>query len=167
MPLTQAELKKHLYYKPETGVFIRVGKGKGPVVIGDYAGSVRGKRARYCRISIKSKHYLAHRLAFLFMEGSFPPSQVDHISGDTFNNSWGNLRKADSSINNKNKAVSKKNASGVTGVSWSARGNKWKSQITSNGTRHHLGYYDDMEGAVIARQNAEVAHGFHENHGRV
>jgi hypothetical protein len=57
------------------------------------AGSIAGSTDVYTQIQLDGELYAAHRLAFLYMEGEFPPDQVDHINGITDDNRWGNLRK--------------------------------------------------------------------------
>ena len=48
------------------------------------------------------------------------------------------------------------NGSGKTGVCWNTARNKWKSYITHEGANIHLGYFDQFENAVSARQQAEL-----------
>ena len=47
------------------------------------------------------------------------------------------------------------NKSGVTGVFWDNRSGKWKAKITFQKKSRHLGYFDNFEDAVKARQRAE------------
>lgn len=47
------------------------------------------------------------------------------------------------------------NTSGVRGVSWSKRDQKWEAYIKFKGTLHHLGHYKNIEDAVKARKRAE------------
>lgn len=82
--LTQSELKNKLTYNPETGLFGRKNK---------IAGSLRPNG--YIQIGINKKLFRAHRLAFLYMTGEWPKSDVDHIDMDRKNNKWANLREAD------------------------------------------------------------------------
>ena len=57
------------------------------------------------------------------------------------------------------------NTSGVTGVSWNRKAGKWDAYIKVNGKRINLGYYVDKQDAIKTRRDAEIKHGFHENHG--
>ncbi len=45
------------------------------------------------------------------------------------------------------------NTSGYTGVKY--EGKRWKAELSYNGTRYHLGLYDDFEQAVEIRKKAE------------
>ena len=54
-----------------------------------------------------------------------------------------------------NKKVSKNNSSGVTGVEWLPRKQKWKASICFKGKRYYLGDYSYFEDAVKARKRAE------------
>lgn len=156
--ITKEELAKHLMYDPGTGLFYRLS--------GEIAGTktVTGGR-RYHSIRVGGVRAMSHKLAFVAMGYDYPDC-VDHINGDTFDNRWKNLRNSSASENNKNKAIDRRNRSGITGVHWSARDGKWKAQINSKGKRFHLGYFDSLELAQKARISAQIEHGFHANHGR-
>lgn len=52
------------------------------------------------------------------------------------------------------------NKSGVTGVCWIKRENRWKSSIWVRGSVVNLGRFDDKKDAVMARYEAEEAYGF-------
>lgn len=66
-----------------------------------------------------------------------------------------NCRWTNNSIQASNRNISLINSSGVKGVSFSKRNNKWKAQITKNKIRKHLGYFDHIEDAKKARRIAE------------
>ena len=78
---------------------------------------------------------------------------IDHINWNKKNNLKSNLRFATKSENNVNIKKRKDNTSGYTGVK--NNNGKWKSQISFNGKRIHLGTFDKFEDAVIARKNYE------------
>jgi hypothetical protein len=48
------------------------------------------------------------------------------------------------------------NTSGKTGVSFHIRIKKWAAKITKNGVQYGLGYYDKIEDAIAARNEAEI-----------
>ena len=49
-------------------------------------------RTGHIRICIMRVKYLAHRLAWLYVTGSWPSQDIDHIDGDPTNNRFANLR---------------------------------------------------------------------------
>lgn len=49
----------------------------------------------------------------------------------------------------------KNNKSGVKGVSWNKRFNKWNAQICLKGKVKNLGYFLNLEDAIKARKDAE------------
>ena len=163
--LSQSELKALLHYDPETGVWTnRVQRGvRG--AIGLETGSVR-KQDGYRFIAIKKKYYSAHRLAFLYMEGSLPSDQVDHINHVKDDNRWCNIRHATSTMNNRNSPRNWNNKSGVTGVYWATEKNKWVAEITKKRKKISLGNYKNLLDACCARKSAEIEYGYHPNHGR-
>lgn len=127
--LTQAQLKSILHYNPDTGLFARSN--------GRIAGTIEKKKStNYIRINIHKKTYRAHRLAFLYMEGKLPPEDVDHINGNGEDNRWSNLRSVSSSINRRNSAMSSTNTSGIAGVSWHKRCNKWEVRLLRKSIGH-------------------------------
>jgi len=163
--LTQARLKELLHYDPETGIFVWL-KGRGPVKKGWIAGSVQTVRGKkYIVITLHGKHYKAHRLAFLYVKGVFPPDEVDHISGDGTDNRWVNMRHATRTQNNKNHRLRDDNISGCTGVHWRNDKQKWHAYV---GTKPiiHLGYFSHIFEAACARKASEIAYGYHKNHGQ-
>jgi len=162
--ITQERLKQLLHYCPEAGNFtsLRSRRKDGANLGGRYKNK-SGKQ--YRRIKLDGKHYLAHRLAFLYVEGEFPPEDVDHIDGDGQNNRWSNLRHVTPVENNRNKRTPSNNTSGVIGVSWQSATSKWKVGITVRGRQIFLGYSDNIFDAAATRLSASVYYGFHENHG--
>src|SRR5690348_8900862 len=90
--LSQAHLKELLRYDPETGKFFWLVRARRRSRIGDEAGSDHGQG--YIEIGIEGRRYLAHRLAWFYMTGEWPPEMVDHKDLCRSNNRWANLRLA-------------------------------------------------------------------------
>lgn len=80
---------------------------------------------------------------------------VDHIDGNKQNNIRSNLRIVNKSQNAMNSKKRYDNKSGVTGVVWNARKNKWVARIKYNYKDIHLGYFENIEDAKKARREAE------------
>ena len=154
--ITQKELKEYLDYTPETGHFIwkkDIGRGR----IGEKADYKNNKG--YIQIGIKNKFYLAHRLAFLWMEGYLPENGIDHIDRDKTNNKWNNLREISHLCNTRNRPLRVDNKSGIVGVRWHKKSKKWESTITVD-KKIYLGVFNNLNDAIKARWNAEVKYGF-------
>lgn len=158
MKLTQSLLKEILDYNPETGLFTwRVNKARR-IKIGNIAGCL-DKQSGYMKIGIDNNLYLAHRLAFLWIDGYLPENDIDHIDRNRSNNRYYNLREVSQTCNSRNCNIAKNNASGITGISWYKRTNKWKAQIAMPKVIG-LGYFDTLSDAVKARWKAEIEHNF-------
>ena len=111
-------------------------------------------------------HVRAHRVAWALHYGQWPKNEIDHINGIKSDNRISNLRDVDAATNSKNQPMSSKNSSGKIGVSWNGSIGKWHAYITIRQTRHHLGFFSDINEAIFARNCAESKFGFHPNHGR-
>lgn len=85
----------------------------------------------------------------------FPNVEVDHIHHKKYDNRKSKLRTATRSQNNMNRGLRNDNSSGVVGVCWAKRENKWLARINMNGKEIHLGYFEKFEDAVNARKEAE------------
>lgn len=155
MRLTREELKESLNYNPETGVFTWKVRRKNSVQIGDVAGTKHPNG--YIVIMVHGKLYGAHRLAWLYVHGYLPEYDVDHINRIKDNNRIINLREVSRSCNMRNTGNHKDNTSGVKGVGWAKRENKWYAQIRVNQKGKSLGYYVDFQDAVCARLAGEQA----------
>ena len=118
---------------------------------GTIAGSI--KHDKYRRIGLNKKSYLAHRLIFMMHYG-YMPEIVDHIDGNRLNNRIENLREATKSQNSHNQKLSKKNTSGYKNVTWNERKEKWLVNVRVHSMDFHIGYFDDIELADLAAQEA-------------
>ena len=83
--------------------------------------------------------------------------RVDHIHGKESRNDnrKSNLRECTISQNAMNKDIRNDNTSGITGVSWYSKYNKWMAYICINGKQKTIGYFVKIEDAIKARKEAE------------
>lgn len=162
--LTQERLREVLDYNPENGVFTWKRTRRGV----SHSGMVAGGKTRngYRLINVERFRFTAHRLAFLYMTGSFPRECVDHINGDRDDNSWENLREVTYTENNRNKRHLKPCESGIVGVSYLPKEKRWIARINHSGRQHALGRYKTLFEAACARKSAELAYNYSRNHGK-
>jgi hypothetical protein len=118
----------------------------------------------YAYISIDGVKYLAHRIAWKMFHNT-EPDNIDHVNGDRADNRIANLRSVDRDTNARNMRKSKRNTSGVTGVSWRAARNKWRAYIMVDNKQITLGHFSTIEEAAKAREEASRIYDYHPNHG--
>lgn len=80
---------------------------------------------------------------------------VDHINRNKLDNRKINLRLCCSQQNDYNNSLSKRNTSGVIGVSYNKQNDTWRAYITFNGKWINLGSYYNKTEAIVARLRAE------------
>jgi len=154
--ISQKELKQLVKYNPTTGIFTwkkrRGGYGGGKIKIGAIAGykTPRG----YIVIKINYKLYMAHILAFLYMEGYYSEFQIDHEDRVKHHNWWSNLREATSQCQSRNIGNQNNSKSGIKGVS-PMRNGTWYANIMINGKTRNLGYHDNIMEAACHRLAGE------------
>jgi len=119
------------------------------------AGNIH-KTHGYVIIHILGERFRASRLAWLYMTGQWPQHEVDHINGNRADDSWANLREADSSQQKMNTSIRSDNTSGVKGVYWNKRIGKWHARIKAYGVCTHLGYFENFDDAMSARKSAAL-----------
>jgi len=81
---------------------------------------------------------------------------VDHINRNRLDNRKCNLRKTTPTGNSINRSVQSNNKSGIIGVSWSRKLNKWEVRIKLHGKKKFIGYTKDLEEATRMRLQAEL-----------
>jgi hypothetical protein len=149
--ITQETLKSLVHYNPVNGAFTALTGPKAGQTIGWI--SCHGS-CQYRKIAFGNQEHFAHRLAWLYMTGSFPSNMIDHVNRDGTDNRWVNLRAVTASQNSWN-AVSSVNTSGRKGVWFRKDRQKWEAAIQANGTRIHLGLFFDFREACQAREAGE------------
>ena len=139
-------IKTLLEYNPTSGVFtwkVKSGRSKE----GKVAGYVRTDG--YVSIGYKRRAYLAHRLVFLYMTGSLPIAEVDHINNNRQDNRFENLRQVDSKQNKENRKSANSNSKyGFLGVT--KNHNRYMAHLCHNRKSLYLGTYDTPEEAHAA-----------------
>ena len=155
MSLTAERLRELLEYDPVTGRFWwRVSRGS--VQDGALAGAL-GVKDRYLQIRIDGRLYYCHRLAWLYMTGTWPAGRLDHRDLNGHNNRWENLRPATHSQNIHNTKARKNSRSGIKGVSYNPKRKRWEARIMQDGRTIHLGRYLTKEEAAEAYRLAALA----------
>jgi hypothetical protein len=150
--LTEHRLKEVLNYDPESGLFTwkAIPSRRRP------NGSVAGAKGKNGCIDIRLDGHLfrAHRLAWLYMTGSFPAEEIDHIDGNPKNNRFLNLRRVSHAVNMQNIRKAQRNsATGLLGASpW---GKRFKARIAIDGTQIKIGVFDTPQEAHAAYLEAK------------
>jgi hypothetical protein len=147
MNLPHSKLLGLLDYNPEIGQF----RWKFTITGTAKAGSIAGRclPSGYRQIRVSGHQYLAHRLAWFYVNGCWPKSELDHRDGDRDNNRINNLREANASLNGANKGIPANNTSGAKGVRKRAN-NRWRASLEHHGKFISLGTYGSMEEASAA-----------------
>lgn len=173
--LTYDIVRQLLKYEPETGKLFWLERGR------EFFATHRGWRiwnaqnagrealtaiCRGYRVGdVLGRKHNAHRICWLLACQTWPLGQIDHIDGNGLNNALSNLRDVTHQENGQNQRKPKNNTSGVTGVCWVRRDQKWQATIMVDGRNKSLGCYDNIDDAARARRAAEASYGFHPNHG--
>jgi len=143
-------------------LFWKINRSK--VKAGTEVGSVH--HSGYRHTFLNKKTHQVHRIIWMMEYGEYPDGYIDHIDGNPLNNRIENLRVVSQKINTRNSSKKSSNTSGHIGVSWCKQVSKWRAQISTDAGRKHLGDFENIEDAVLARKNADSLNGYHENHGR-
>lgn len=151
--VTHEELKSLVSYDPLTGLFhwlvdrsnVKAGKG------------FKAQNHGYVLIYINKKAYPAHRLAWFYVHGSWPPSdkEIDHINRVRDDNRLANLRLATRAENCQNTTRPVTNKSGVKGVYMCPHTGRWMAYINVDKRMLYLGRYTDLHTAEAVRKKAE------------
>lgn len=168
--MTTDELKKIIHYDGFSGEFYRIpgspycGRGKklpgGLIQAGGKTKNGYRSVALGIGRSKGSKRYLAHRVAWFYITGSWPTHTIDHINGDPFDNRFCNLRQATQSQNNMNRRSETGANSKYKGVCWDKSRNKFVAYITINRKRKHIGRFDsELDAARAHDEAAQDLHG--------
>ena len=102
----------------------------------------------YGQIEIGGKMVYAHRFSY----GLANPvdAQVDHICRNKLCVNPSHLRPATNKQNTEHRDASSNSKSGVRGVWWSKRDQRWIGQVTHEGRKHFIGSFDSLEEAAEA-----------------
>lgn len=96
-----------------------------------------------------------HRLVMGLKSYEIDKITIDHIDRNKKNNRNNNLRLATKTQNKRNGNIRKDNQTGIAGVGWYKKYNKWVAFIAVNKIDKNLGYYENFNDAIIARLKAE------------
>ncbi len=159
--LTQNDIKRLLDYNPTTGVFVwkprdasqfasrtsRTAQQSCDAWNTRYAGKPAGLKSNwYIQIRIAGKPYYAHRLAWLYMSGGWPVSEIDHRDCDKTNNAWANLRAASKTQQQGNRRGARELPKGVH----KRKGDTFSARLTVAGKHKYIGNFPTAEAAHAA-----------------
>ena len=144
--LQQVELKRLLHYNSKTGIFTwKINQGH--IKKGAIAGTLKNG---YIRIGIDYNLYYAQRLAFFYITGTWPSTEVDHKDQCRNNNSWKNLRIVTSRENDQNRKQQSIYGCGV----YKTKHCHFRARIRIKGKIINLGTYDTAKQAQCAYKKA-------------
>lgn len=156
--LTHKRLLAALDYNQRTGVFKNKTHRGLRARKGETAGALHSKG--YITIAIDYSRYFGHRLAWFYVNGSWPKGNLDHIDKNKTNNAIRNLRLATDSQNQHNRGKCKSNTTGYKGVNYIESSNKYRAKICKGRKMYHLGCFDTAKEAGAAyAASAKKLHG--------
>jgi len=145
-------------YNPNTGQMWKVAE-LHIARYGQYRNQING-------ITIAGVYKKYTHIIWKMMTGEWPALPIiDHKDGDTFNNTWENLREATRSQNNANRESNGRWADGTDGLGMGVKlthSNKYEVRICRNGKFYHCGTYDTVKeaNAVASAKRKEIHNGF-------
>lgn len=155
--ITHDYLRSVIEYDKETGkiTWIKTVSSKAPKGSAPTGMDKDG----YLVMMLKGRYLRQHRVAWFYVTGEWPKDKIDHRNGVRNDNRFCNLRECDEQDNNRNRAVSRNNTSGVSGVSFQQ--GKWMVRIRLNKhVRQFFGYFDNLELAeLVANEARDKYHG--------
>ena len=113
---------------------------------------------KYKCVNYKRYTYLSHRLAWFLHYGNWPENTIDHIHHDGRDNRITELRDVPHVVNMRNRKMHKGNKSGISGVRWNPKMNKWHVAFSINGRTKSFGHFSDIEEARKVRRALEEKH---------
>lgn len=160
-----------LHWKPRTADLFKDGGHKIAHNLAKWNGKHAGNPAFTAKKGDGYRHgalfgnfYTAHRLIWKMVHG-VEADRIDHINGDRLDNRLENLRSVSHAVNLRNVERHKGRTNPGTGVRKTKNG-KWQAYLSPDGKFVSLGCHDTPEAALAIRKAAEVAYGYHPNHGR-
>lgn len=154
--LTQERLKEVLHYDPVTGIFTNL-MTRGGELAGTAAGTIDAYG--YVEISIDSQKFKAHRLAWFYATGKWPDPECDHHNRARHDNRLTNLREASPAQQRQNQAVRCDSRTGIKGVTYIAKKNRYGARIMVGGRSVWLGQgflTAEEAGAAYAKAKARL-----------
>ena len=153
-----SDIRDFLTYDPETGIFLRKKlPGRGGLHRDPKVGSIESNG--YHSITHMGVRYRSHRLAWWFVYGEMPPTNldIDHVNGHRQDNRIANLRLATRSQNNVN-GRPKRHGRKYCGVFFCKDTGRWRACLGLNYRRVDLGRHDTPEAAARAYDAAAIQH---------
>ena len=148
--ISHAELLRVIHYDPLSGE-MRWRVSLGRAAAGNLVGTLdpRGYRMTV----IHGEKYWLHRLAWFYVQGSWPMNEIDHINHCKGDNRIANLRDVSHSANLHNREIP------ALGIKRHHRSCTWSACIIVNKKRIGLGYHKDWFEAVCARKSWDARNG--------
>lgn len=153
MPVTADRVRELFDYNEFSGLFVRKVRTAMRNKVGDIVGCK--DTYGYLQVAVDGRLYLLHRLAWLYVYGSFPEGTIDHIDRCKTNNSIANLRDVSRLSNMKNLPLFKNNTTGFSGVCFRKSSRRYFAHISHKSKKVHLGSYLTAEAADSAYQLAK------------
>ena len=150
-------IRSRLRYDPAAGKFYML-KSAGRRKSGYQAGYA--DRLGYIKVCVNGRWMMAHRLAWLFINGQWPDGEIDHINGDPSDNRIENLRECSRSQNVSNAKFNSLNTTGFRGVSRIKRKtvpDRYQATVRKDGVTHYIGTFATPEEAHAEYIKAAVS----------
>lgn len=107
----------------------------------------------YRNVRVEGRLCKEHKVIWLIKKGYWP-EELDHKDGVRDNNKIDNLRDIGAVGNAQNRKVRKDSKTKIPGVSL-YKGSRFTSRLCINGKRNHLGHYESILEAALARHAGE------------
>ena len=155
--LTHERLVAALTYDKDSGEF-RWLEAKGKNKIDCLAGTIHSLGYRI--IGLDKHLYRSCRLAWFYVNKTWPIGVIDHINRNKLDDRFDNLRDVSHRINCINRGLQSNNTSGITGVRFEKQSGKWFAYIKEHKQMKAIGRYVTKEQAMAARRAAELQLGY-------